>query len=198
MARRKGSKNRATLEHDLVLAGAKGDLSKLSYDELAAKAEKVPKPKPMPSAKPPEERGIIDPATAKDIVDDTRRRFNLMVEYYTTDEDTGLKGEDALIPERIQEFLRLNVFMAGSVDEAREVARRALAKLHIHLLVLWTNKRITGPSTPQNIAKRAAKAEKWALRLEKLGRVEEARRTRAKVAEIRRTVATTSGSTWAT
>ena len=145
----------------------------------------------------PPERGIIDPEQARAIIEDTRRRFDIMVDYYTTDEDVGMTGEDSFIPERIQEYLRLKAFMAGSVEEAHEVARRALSKLHIHLLALWANKRVSGPNTTENIQKRADKAEKWAVRLENLGRVDEARQQRAKADTIRRTVAVGSGAPWA-
>ncbi len=197
MARRKGSKNRTTLERELKESGAQGDLSKLSYDELATQAGAMPQPPPsIPEMEPPE-RSIIDPEQARVIIEDTRRRFDLMVDYYTTDEDVGMTGEDSFIPERIQEYLRLKAFMAGSVEEAREVARRALSKLHIHLLALWANKRISGPSTTENIQKRADKAEKWAVRLENLGRLDDARQQREKAEAIRRTVAVGSGVPWA-
>ena len=196
MARRKGSKNRSTLERELKEAGAQGDLSRLSYDELTAQAKAIPRPTPSPEAEEPVEKAIIDPEQARAILEDTRRRFGIMVDYYTTDEDVGLTGEGSFIPERIQEFLRLGVFMADSITAAREVARKALAKLQIHLLVLWSNKRISGPCTAENIQKRADKAEKWALRLEKLGRLEDAKRQREKVQAIRRTAATNSRMPW--
>jgi hypothetical protein len=196
MARRKGSKNRTTLERELSEAGVKGDLSQVPYEELVSKAEAAPKPPAPPPVREAPERSIIDPTEAQAIIDDTRRRFNAMVDYYTSDEDVGLTGEESFIPERIQEFLRLKVFMASSVEEARQVARKALSKLHIHLLVLWTSKRITGPSTAENIQKRAAKAEKWAARLDKLGRHDEARRQRERVEAIRATATTGSGSPW--
>lgn len=197
MARRKGSRNRATLERELRESGAQGDLSKLSYDELAAQAGATPQPPPSTPEMEPPERSIIDPEEARAIIEDTRRRFDIMVDYYTTDEDVGMTGEDSFIPERIQEYLRLKTFMAGSVEEAHEVARRALSKLHIHLLALWANKRVSGPNTTENIQKRADKAEKWAVRLENLGRVDEARQQRAKADAIRRTVAVGSGAPWA-
>ena len=196
MARRKGSKNRTTLERELKEAGVKVD-PQLSYEELAAKAAAAPRAAEPARVREAPERSIIDPVEAQTIIDDTRRRFGVMVDYYTDDEDAGLTGEEAFIPERIQEFLRLKVFMASSAEEAHEVSRKALSKLHIHLLVLWSSKRITGPSTTENIQKRAAKAEKWAARLEKLGRFEEARRQREKVEVIRQTATIGPGSPWA-
>lgn len=196
MARRKGSKNRTTLERELAAAGVAGDLSKLSYDELASKAVATVAPEPPKAAVPePTEQTIIDPADARAVIEDTRRRFAIMVDYYTIAEDVSAPSETSFIPERIQEFLRSRVFMAPSVEAARAVGREALNKLHTHMLSLWANGRISGPSTIQNVAKRAAKAEKWAVRLEKLGRVEDAKRQREKVEAIRRSV-TASKTPW--
>lgn len=197
MARRKGSKNRTTLERELAKAGVKEDLSKLSYEELSAKA--VPQPTVVAAAVQPEkpvERPIIDPEEAKAIIDDTRRRFVILAKYYSTEDDVPPPGESNVIPERIQEFLRSKVFFASSPEDARKVAHQAIEKLHTHLLLLWGNKRISGPCTASNIEARARKAEKWAVRLEKLGRTEEAAKQRAKVAAIRATPLATGGSPW--
>lgn len=184
MARRKGSKNRTTLERELAEAGVKEDLAKLSYDELTAKVDTIPRPA-TPSASPePAEQTIVAPEFAKTIIDDTRRRFQLMVDYYAKEGDTPPAGDRTFVPERIQDYLRGKVFMAASVEEARDASRRALDKLHVHLLGLWRHKRVSGPDTPQNIQKRAKRAEKWAKRLDKLGRHEEAKIQREKVAAI--------------
>lgn len=196
MARRKGSKNRSTLERELAAVGVKEDLSKLGYEELAAKATaEVPVVPPKPPE--PVEKSIIDPERARAIIEATRKRFGIMVDYYTSDEDAGLTGEESFIPERIQEFLRLKVFMAASVDEAHDFARKALDKLHSHLLLLWSNKRISGPNTARNLAQRVAKMEKWANRLEGLGKKEEAERQRARARDMRLTPPTPSGTPWA-
>lgn len=194
MARRKGSKNRTTLERELREAGVIVTPT-MTYSQLAEQAGALPKPTaPLPA---PAEQSIVAPEEARAIIDDTRRRFARMVDYYTKEDDTPPAGDATFIPERIQEYLRGKVFMAATVDEAREHARRALDKLHSHLLMLWGRKRVTGPDTPSTIKKRAQKAEKWATRLEKLGKVEEARAQRAKVAAIRATEPQADRSPWA-
>lgn len=195
MARRKGSKNRTTLERELREAGIAIEPATLTYEQLAAKAGSLPKPAEPPPE--PVEQNIVAPEEARAIIDDTRRRFAKMVDYYTKDGDVPPAGDASFIPERIQEYLRGKVFMAANVDEAREHARKALDKLHSHLLMLWSRKRVTGPDTPLTIKKRADKAQKWAKRLQKLGRIDEARAQLAKVEAIRETRPQEDKSPWA-
>lgn len=185
MSRRKGSKNRTTLEKELAKAGCQ-DPSKLSYKELSSKVVEVKIPEPTP----PRifvEKTIIDPVQAKTIVDDTRQKFNLMVEYYTSADDVGMPGEGAFVPERVHEYLRSKVFFASTIEEARSYAKKSLDKLRIHLLVLWSSKRISGPNDDRNVENRARKADKWADRLEKLGKDEDAKKQRERAQTIRNT-----------
>lgn len=195
MARRKGSKNRSTLERELREQGEKAELEKLSYEELSARAVAVVPPPSLP-VKEPVEKTIIDPAVARVIVEDTRRRFGIMVDYYTSEDDVSATGEGEFIPERIQEYLRSKVYFSSTPEEARGYAKKALDKLHTHLLVLWADKRIAGPDTATNIEKRAKKAQKWAERLALLGRFDEVPAQVAKVAAIRATPPNLASSPW--
>jgi hypothetical protein len=200
MARRRGARNRSTLERELLEGGEKGDLSGLSYEELTKRIEAGPKPVEVPLAPLPEptERTIIEPDQARAIIEDTRRRFGVMCRYYDPEETTKTADASSLVPERVQEYLRAKVFFASTLEEAQGHVKRSLDMLHTSLLVAWGKKRISGPSTPANIAKRADKMLAWAVRLEKLGRKDEAVQQRAKAAAIRLTPVALPGSPWLT
>jgi hypothetical protein len=184
------------MERELAASGSKEDLSKLSYDELTARTTTPPKPEPTPVAKKVVERTIINPEEAKVIIEDTRRRFGIMIRYYDPEETTKTADSNSLIPERVQEFLRSRVFFASSAEEAQVVAKSALDKLHMHILRLWGSKKIAGPNTPTNIRVRADKMEKWAKKLEERGRKEEAAQQHAKAEAVRRIAPTPPGSPW--
>jgi hypothetical protein len=185
MSRRKGSKNRSTLERELTAANISIDTKHLSYSQLAAQLATQVAPVVTEKKQPvqePVERSIIDPEQAKAIIEDTRRRFGIMVGYYASGDDGQVSAAD-LIPERIQEFLRSNVYLADSVETARTISLKALDKLETHLLTLW-GKKINGPRSSRNIQSRANKAKKWAIRLEKLGKPVEANKQRERASAI--------------
>jgi hypothetical protein len=122
----------------------------------------------------------------------------VMVRYYDPEETTKTVDKSTLIPERVQEYLRSKVFFASTVEEAQGVARRSLDMLHTSLLVAWGKKRIAGPLTSSNIAKRANKMDAWAAHLEKVGRKEEAVQQRAKALAVRNLPVAPPGSPWLT
>jgi hypothetical protein len=188
MARTKGSKNRTTLIRELAQAGVQVDVDKMSYEELSQRSKQT-----APIVEHVEalvERPVIDIKEARTIIDDTRRRFDIMVRYYSCD------NTETLVPERIQEFLRSKVYLADTCEQANESARKALEKLHAHLLTLWAHKQITGPNDARNIGDRIRKMEKWVTRLEKLGRKDDALKQRARIEELRNTPIQASASPW--
>jgi len=192
MARKKGAKNRSTLLKELLAAGYDGDGEGLTNDQLRAKLEalttKVEAPPPPIPIPEPVAKTIILPEEAKMIVEDTRRRLRIMVEYY----NAGVE----IIPERIQEYLRSRVFFASTTEEAKFHAARTIEKMLTHLMVLTKNKSIMGPNTAANIGEKIRKMESWATKLEKDGKVEELAKQRAKVAAMRSIPLVPAGNPW--
>jgi hypothetical protein len=201
MARRKGSRNRSSLELELVQLGDTSNLSALSYEQLTRRWEAWTAPKPEVAAVPPPpkeavEKTIIGVGEAEQIIKDTRRRFDIMARYFDPEETTKLIDRASLIPERIQESLRSKIFFASDLEAAKAIAKSALDKLFIHMLKLQGSKKVSGPNTPTNIRIRADKMEKWAKKLEERGRKEEAAQQHAKAEAVRRIKPTPPGSPW--
>jgi hypothetical protein len=171
MGRHKGSKNRETLVRELTARGvAEQDIATAPHQDLEQKLAALAAANPPPP--PVVEQTVIDPETAKALVQRVREKFDEMVEYYAPGK-VDKRGKPVEVPERIHDFLR-TAFHARDLPAAQYIAKRSIDKLFMYVLSLWTDKVITGPNTVENIEGRAKDAESWAKRLTKEGRTDEA------------------------
>lgn len=178
MAKRK----RSEVEEDIRKLGDISNLEKLSYSELLEKLKNKDIVLPV-KAKPVVPKTFIDVEIAKNIIGNTKLRMSKMVDYYSSDDEAGTTGEDALIPERIITFLDKSVKESENLKEAEYNSDRALQKLHIHLLKLWSDGSISGPNSERNIQNRVHKFRKMAEYLRKIGKEEYAKNQDKKAEE---------------
>lgn len=121
--------------------------------------------------------GIPTPEHLHQLISVTEKK---MVE---TSLEYGLAEND--IPDRNLQKLAL-IAKATTHVEAATLARKAWDSLFLTVLVMWKNKKITGPITADSLEKTAKQAEGLATMLENKGHEEAAKKQKVKAAGLRK------------
>jgi hypothetical protein len=187
MSRPKGSKNKSTIQKEILAANPQAKVENLDYKDLVKVKSQVCVEVPKVELPPVDPvLSVINTELAQSIIDETRRAFDELIETYSPG---GLdkRGNKVEVPERVQDTLR-KVYRASNKEAADVIRARARELMFYHLLQLWAQKKIYGPNTVRNIETRAKSAESWADRLEKEGKYEAAEVQRQKAIAIRATL----------
>lgn len=81
------------------------------------------------------------------------------------------------------------ILSASSTEEAQRLAKSAYDSAQVHILFLWSAKKIQGPPTRANLERQAGEAESLAEMLDKKENKEAAEKQRQKALELRRRAA---------
>ena len=113
----------------------------------------------------------------KQIHADTKNQMLEIADHYGLDEDG--------IEQRLWDKAKL-ILEAPSLDLAVEQSHKTIDSMKLFCLYLWGQKKIPGPSTPENFEKKANAAEKLADFQAHLGNMEASKKQRDRAVELRK------------